>query len=50
MIVDEIKKAGQAVLNTFSNAYIPSTQESLVTLEQLDYIYNWLVYLKSRYR
>lgn len=50
MIADEIKKAGQAVLDLFSNAYIASNQESLISLQQLDYIYNWLMYVKEQYR
>lgn len=50
MIADEIKKAGQAVLNRFTNPYIAGNQESFITLQQLDYIYNWIMYLKEQYR
>ena len=50
MIAEEIRKAGQAVLNLFNQPYIASDQESLITLQQLDYIYNWIMYLKETYR
>lgn len=50
MVADEIKKAGQAVLNLFKQPYIASNQESLITLTQLDYVYNWIMYLKEMYR
>lgn len=50
MIADEIKKAGQTVLSLFNQPYIASSQESLITLQQLDYIYNWIMYLKEQYR
>jgi len=50
MIADEIKKAGQAVLNLFNQPYTASDQESLITLQQLDYIYNWIMHLKEKYR
>jgi len=50
MIAEEIKKAGQAILNLFNQPYIASDQESLITLQQLDYVYNWIMYLKEKYR
>lgn len=50
MLADEIKKAGQAILNKLKQPYIASNQESLITLKQLDYLYNWIMHLKENYR